>query len=197
MGAEASIDSGEYLGIKAVFKRRMSKGYRLPELDRKIIESRTRNEVRCIIAAREGGVHVPWVLDVDDREGLIVMEYIEGERMSTLLYAMDNSRRVELERLVGAEIARLHSAGIAHGDLTTSNIICGEHICFIDFSMASRNATVEQLGVDFRLLHEVYRSTHAQFEDEFNFILDGYIAAGGSMEVIKRMKEIERRARYV
>jgi Mn2+-dependent serine/threonine protein kinase len=51
--------------------------------------------------------------------------------------------------------------------------------------------------VDFRLLHEVYTSTHAEFEDEFKLIISGYLEAGGSEQVIDRMREIERRARYV
>jgi len=196
-GAEATIELSEYIGIPAVYKQRVKKGYRHPELDRRIIVSRTRNEVRCMIAAREAGVHVPWVLDVDDDAGLIVMEFIEGETLNKLLPSLGADKRKELEKNLGREIAKLHSAHIAHGDLTTSNLVFRDGIYFLDFSMSSRPASLEQLGVDFRLLHEVYTSTHAEFEDEFKLIISGYLEAGGSEQVIDRMREIERRARYV
>ncbi len=197
-GAEATILKGEYLGRSAAFKRREAKAYRHPQLDARLIRMRTRNEVRSMVAAREAGVRTPVVYDVDLREGVIVMQFVSGERLSSLLPSMAPPQRTALERILGSEIARLHRAGIAHGDLTTSNIIfSGEALYFIDFSMATRPADTEQLGVDLRLLKEVYKSTHSEFEDEFGEVLRGYLDGGGGREVVEKIAEIERRARYV
>jgi Kae1-associated kinase Bud32 len=197
-GAEATISVGEYLGRRVVFKRRTRKGYRDRRLDARITKLRTRNEVRSMAAARAAGLHIPWIYDVDLREGLIVMQFIDGQRLNSQLYCLNHEERISIERKLGFEIARMHAAAISHGDLTTSNIlVSGSDIYFIDFSMATRPADTEQLGVDLRLLKEVYKSTHSEFEDEYGEVLKGYTDGGGSREAIEKVAEIERRARYV
>ncbi len=197
-GAEATISLGTYIGRTVVMKKRERKEYRDERLDSRIIKIRTRNEVRSMAAARAAGMHIPWIYDVDMDGGTIVMQFINGQRLNSLLYNLGESERLSLERSFGAEIARMHRAGIAHGDLTTSNIIVmGQDLYFIDFSMATRPADTEQLGVDLRLLKEVYKSTHSEFESEYQEVLAGYIGAGGDAAVVDRVAEIEKRARYV
>lgn len=197
-GAEATITAGEFLGRRVVVKKRERKKYRDEGLDTRIIKQRMRNEVRSMVAARAAGSHVPWIYDVDLEDGSIVMQFIDGQRLNVLLYNLADRERISLERLFGREIALLHGAGIAHGDLTTSNVIIADGVLhFIDFSMASRQADVEQKGVDLRLLKEVYKSTHSEFESEYAEILKGYRENGGDQAVIDKAAEIDRRARYV
>ncbi len=197
-GAEATISLGTYLGRTVVMKKRERKEYRDERLDSRIIKIRTRNEVRSMAAARAAGMHIPWIYDIDIDGGTIVMQFINGQRLNSLLYNLGESERLSLERSFGAEIARMHMAGIAHGDLTTSNIIVtGQDLYFIDFSMATRPADTEQLGVDLRLLKEVYKSTHSEFESEYQEVIAGYIGAGGDAAVVDKVAEIEKRARYV
>ncbi|MBX8632450.1 MAG: Kae1-associated serine/threonine protein kinase [Thermoplasmata archaeon YP2-bin.285] len=197
-GAEALVVLSSFLGRAAVYKRRLPKSYRDRRLDRRLIVQRIRNEARCIIAAREAGIAVPRIYDIDEEEGLMVLEYIDGENVSRLLYATDSDLRARIENMIGHDLALLHNAGIAHGDLTTSNLIYkGGRVYFIDFSFATRSAGYEEKGVDIRLLKEVYRSTHPEFEDEFGIIVEGYIDSGGDPKVISKAKEIDSRARYV
>ncbi|MDD4138389.1 MAG: bifunctional N(6)-L-threonylcarbamoyladenine synthase/serine/threonine protein kinase, partial [Methanoregula sp.] len=98
-------------------KRRVSKRYRVTALDKHIISDRTRAEARLIHVARRSGVPTPIISDIT--EDTIVMEQIQGTLL-TLDLSDDNVR--EAGRMVG----RLHSAGIMHGDLTTSNLILRE-----------------------------------------------------------------------
>jgi N6-L-threonylcarbamoyladenine synthase/protein kinase Bud32 len=57
-------------------KRRVSKRYRVPALDKRLIAERTRAEARMIAAARKGGVPTPVISDVT--ADTIRMEYVEG-----------------------------------------------------------------------------------------------------------------------
>jgi len=53
------------MGMKAVFKKRRAKRYRLPELDERVNRERTISEARLIYAALISGVSVPAVLLLD------------------------------------------------------------------------------------------------------------------------------------
>lgn len=64
-GAEAEIVLSDYLGKKVVQKRRVSKSYRIKEIDSHLISSRTREEAKLISEARKSGVSVPILYDVD------------------------------------------------------------------------------------------------------------------------------------
>ncbi len=196
-GAEAEIFRTVFLGREAVIKKRSRKKYRDERLDLKIISQRTRNEARCIVAAREAGVHVPRIYDVDEAEGTITMEYIDGKRLNLLLQELNAAERHETQGRLGENIALMHRAGLAHGDLTTSNVVVRDcDLYFLDFSLGTRGAGIEMLGVDIRLLREVYRASHAEFEEELSIITDAYMAAGGDVAVIEKAREIESRARY-
>ena len=120
-GAEAVITETEYLGRDAVVKYRPPKTYRLPELDAHIRSSRTRNEARIMHEARDAGVRTPCVYDIDLKQCSITMERIRGEMVKDHLDTHpEDAERVC--RMVGECIAKLHTARICHGDLTTSNM---------------------------------------------------------------------------
>ena len=121
-GAEATISFSEFLGRRALVKTRPAKSYRLPEIDSHIRNVRTRNEARIMRDARDAGVRTPCIYDIDLKESSITMEYIEGRSVKSILDVHPESAD-EICRKIGIAVAKLHSAGICHGDLTTSNMI--------------------------------------------------------------------------
>jgi len=115
-GAEAVlIRNGDEL-----IKRRDVKGYRLKELDDKLRKRRTKSEGKLLGKAGKL-ICVPTVDNVDNRKMEIEMEFISGLKLSESLDEMKNWRVVCF--MIGENIAKLHDAGIIHGDLTTSNMI--------------------------------------------------------------------------
>lgn len=103
-----------------VLKRRVKKGYRLPFLDEKLRKLRTRKEAKLFEKAA-ALIDVPRVTKVSDKSYEIDMEFIDGKKLSEHLDELKNWR--EVCEKIGENIAKLHDAGIIHGDLTTSNMI--------------------------------------------------------------------------
>ncbi|MDW5562998.1 MAG: KEOPS complex kinase/ATPase Bud32 [Methanomassiliicoccus sp.] len=197
-GAEAEIRRGCWLGRDVIIKSRVPKAYRHADLDRSLRASRTRNEARLMHDARELGVPTPILYDIDAVAAEITMEEIKGPRVKDELDTADGARAAELCREIGRLIALLHRGGIVHGDLTTSNMILAEdRMWFIDFSLGSRGAMVEEMGVDLHLLKEAFQSAHSTLLDLFPTILESYGQHfDRAPEVIRKMKEIEGRGRY-
>ena len=197
-GAEATVVRTEFLGRDAVRKTRARKGYRHPELDRHLISSRTRTEVRVMREARGAGVRSPVVYDADMNEGSIVMEYIQGESVKDILDGHPE-RADEICRSIGKMIANLHNHGISHGDLTTSNMIMDENgnICLIDFSLGDTRVDLEAMGVDLHLMERAFTSAHSGIDNAFDEIIKGYRENMPSADkVLARVEEIKGRARY-
>lgn len=198
MGAEAVISETVFLGKDAVVKSRPSKTYRLPELDTHIRVSRTRNEARIMHEARNAGVRTPCIYDIDLKECSITMERIRGRVVKDVLDT-DHDGAERICRMVGETVARLHSARICHGDLTTSNMILteGGDICLIDLSMGCTRAETEDIGVDIRLLERAFTSTHVGLEDAFGSLMDSYYANIPDPKAVRRkVEEIRNRGRY-
>ncbi len=197
-GAEARIEGTDYMGLDAVRKVRPPKGYRIRELDSRIRSSRTRSEARVMREARAAGVRTPCVYDVDPVECSIVMERIRGEVVKDHLdRCPGDAPRVCRE--VGRTVARLHSAGICHGDLTTSNmILCGDGtVCLIDMSMGRTSAELEDIGVDLRLLERAFSSAHAGLPEAFAELMDEYLSKVEDPDAVTRkLEEIRSRGRY-
>ena len=196
-GAEASIAFSEFLGRKALVKTRPAKSYRLPEIDTRIRNLRTRNEARIMHDAREAGVRTPCIYDIDIKESSIVMEYIEGRSVKSILDEHPEMAD-DICRKIGLAVAKLHSAGICHGDLTTSNMILeGDEICLIDFSMGCANAELEDIGVDLRLLERAFSSAHVGLESSFDILMGTYYDNIQNAKQVKRkLTDIKNRARY-
>ncbi|USG99953.1 Kae1-associated kinase Bud32 [Thermococcus argininiproducens] len=186
---------------KVIIKHRIPKRYRIREIDEKLRKERTVREARILHRAKQFGVNVPYVYEVDLKEMKIVMEYIEGERLKELLEKIHMEERLKLCREIGRQVGKLHEAGIVHGDLTTSNMILrGGRIYFIDFGLAEFEINLETQGVDLHLLKRAMESTHYKwFERGFKEVLKGYEEIRGEKkrkEVEERLKEIESRGRY-
>ncbi len=185
-GAEAVVTLTRDDAIKA----RVSKGYRVPGLDARLITERTRAEARLIAMARRAGVATPLIRDV--RADTIVMERVKG----TLL--RDALQEVYLEE-AGRTAGRLHAAGIIHGDLTPSNIIIREARCvLIDFGLAYFSNEIESRGVDIHVLFQTLESTTDEYPALKDAFCLGYRAAFPEADlVLEREREIERRGRYL
>lgn len=203
LGAEAVIAEGEFLGYRAVFKLRLRKPYRDPELDQQIVSRRTIAEVRNLLTLREHGVRVPRVLFVDPLEGLIVMEKIDGVVLRDALGGLDRDAACHVMRAAGVEVGKVHRAGIAHGDVTTSNMVLtssGE-VYLLDLGLAKRVEDLEDIAVDIHLLIRVLESSHYSSREELlRCFLRGYrevLSEEMIREVLSKVGEIRMRGRYV
>ena len=197
-GAEAEIYVSQLRGKKVVVKRRVPKSYRLPQIDKRLREARTKLEAKLISEARRYGVSTPIIYDVDISENQIIMDYIEGVRIKEKLQQVDDDSQKSLCTKIGKSLGKLHKNHLIHGDLTTSNMILKEDkIYFIDFSLGGKSKEIESKGVDLHLLSEAFESTHSEIFDKFEYVLEGYKAEYNEAEdVIKKVKEIEKRGRY-
>jgi TP53 regulating kinase-like protein len=187
---------------KIIVKHRISKRYRVPQLDLKLRESRTALEAKLFADAKAVGVPTPTIYEVDRVGMRLVMDFIEGKQVKLILDKLKPAGRRKLCRLIGKQIARLHRAGIIHGDLTTSNMILTpqEKVFFVDFGLGEYNPSLEARGVDLHLLRRALQSTHFKVAGEaYRAVISGYRRefGKGAGEVIKRVEEIEKRGRYV
>ena len=191
-GAEAIL----YREGEALVKERIVKGYRVKELDEKLRKRRTRLEAKILSRAKRAGVPTPSVIKTEDYK--IVMEFIEGKRLKELLQILTAEEMEKTAEEIGRLVGKLHSAGIIHGDLTTSNMILREKIYFIDFGLAFHSTSVEDRAVDLHLLHQAYQSTHFNFLKRlWEHTVEGYKETFKDWEdVLKRLEQIRKRGRY-
>ncbi len=187
---------------KVVVKHRISKRYRIPEIDRQLRESRTALESKLFSDAKRAGVPTPIIYEVDRIGMRIVMEFIEGRQVKLVLDKLGQKARRKLCELMGRQVARLHRAGIVHGDLTTSNMILTREgkVYFVDFGLGEYSPSLEARGVDLHLLKRALQSIHFRVTEEaYRAVLSGYQRefGKGAGEVVKRAEEIGRRGRYV
>jgi Kae1-associated kinase Bud32 len=196
-GAEAVLYLEEREGRKVLVKDRVPKGYRLKELDENLRVQRTRREGSLLLKARRAGVSTPHILEAG--ESRLVMEWIKGEKIKDTLNGMLKPQRMQIYSLIGESIARLHSNGIIHGDLTTSNMIFkDDRLYIIDFGLGKVSGKAEDQAVDLYLLHEALKSTHLRLlEEAWKGILNAYKQNyAKSIEVLNRLTKIENRRRY-
>ena len=200
-GAEADIVSGTWRGLAAVYKVRKPLPYRLAELDIAIRHQRTLHEAELVHSARRAGVPVPRLYYLDAPRTTLVMEYVEGERLKEFVTSAPEAEAGKLFRLLGRDVARLHSAGITHGDLTTANVIIrGGELVFIDFGLSNHSSRLEDHAVDLRLIKETLVGAHPSLSSmALEWLFEGYsMEAGGNRTkaVTRQLKSIERRGRY-
>jgi len=198
-GAEAVLYLDNFEDQQVLVKERIKKNYRINQIDESIRKTRTRGEVKLLTEARKVGVLTPKIFSVDEKNHKITMEFIGGTRIKELLYTADKKTVTKVCLEIGKLVGKLHSAGIIHGDLTTSNMILKENqIYFIDFGLGSFSKKIEDQGTDLNLLYEALKSTHFKILKLcWNNILKGYKQEyKDSDKVLKRIEDIEKRARY-
>ncbi len=198
-GAEAKICKSRYMAYDVVQKKRISKSYRIKEIDNQLISYRTKEEAKLMIEARKNGVSVPIIFDVDLKNGIITMEHLKGKRIKDILNKISEKERADICKKIGISIGKLHKNDIIHGDITTSNmILLDEKIHFIDFGLGEINSEIEAKGVDLHVLMEAIESTHSRFSNCFDYVIEGYksVLKNDASLVIKKINEIVRRGRY-
>lgn len=181
-GAESRIYISLYCDRKAIVKERFSKGYRNQLLDQTIRKERTKAEAKAILKCKQGGIATPVIYSLDLNNCKITMEHINGQTINDYLNKIKNDKQcndTELTKLlmdIGAIIGKMHSLGVFHGDLTTSNILKKEDgtLVLIDFGLSHFNSSVEDKAVDLYVLERAFISTHSYFSDLFASIIDGY-----------------------
>ena len=199
-GAEAIIYKAEYLGKPCIIKERLSKAYRLEQLDKKINLKRFQQEVRCISKCINAGILVPTIYFVDKLQLKLHLEFIDGFTLKHQIQAglEDAKYRIYLDQL-GKSLANLHDEGIFHGDLTTSNIMieANTHRLFlIDFGLAMSQCSVEDKAVDLYVLERSFTSTHPKCEQYFAQILSMYEASSAKgAEVCAKLEKVRQRGR--
>lgn len=200
-GAEAEIYLEKWFGQPAIRKQRKVKPYRVPALDEQIRHFRTSHEATMLREVRKAGVSVPTILHVDLDSSQLIMEYISGKTLKDELYELPKPERIARCRTLGELLASMHENGIVHGDMTLSNVISQNGRLFmIDFGLGDLSKETEDMGVDLLLLNRSIRSTHHKFHNElFKSFVEGYAPVMGAkfgVEILEKMREIERRGRY-
>jgi Kae1-associated kinase Bud32 len=185
-GAEAIIT----LEDGRVRKWRRAKSYRVPGLDERIRRERTIREARIISEARRCGVATPVVFDVSNFE--LVMEFVDGVKLKDVIDPL-------LAERIGELVGRIHTCGIIHGDLTTSNMILyKDRIYLIDFGLAFHDRNIESQGVDVHVFFQTLKSTHDNPDILIKAFKTGYLRFyNGAEKVLERVSEIEARGRYL
>ena len=186
-GAEAEI----YLDEDKVIKKRISKSYRIKEIDIPLRKTRTRRESK-ILKKLPKEIPAPELIEMNDEDMKIEMSYIKGEKVRDVL---DDNLKMCKE--IGEKVALMHNVGIIHGDLTTSNMIYNKQAYLIDFGLSYFSEKIEDKAVDLHLLRQALESKHYKvYEKAFKFVLKGYKSKSNNYEfIIKRLEKVEARGR--
>lgn len=194
-GAEAILlqENGKLI------KRRIKKNYRLKEIDEKLRKSRTRREVRLLEKSSKL-INAPKIFNVDEIDKEIVMEFVNGKRLSDHLDSFPKDKAKSLCIEIGKAIAKLHDIDIIHGDLTTSNMILektSDKTFLIDFGLGFQSARVEDKAVDLHLLRQALEAKHFRnWQVLFNSVINGYKQSENAEKVLEQLKKVEKRGRY-
>jgi len=189
--------------VPFIIKDRISKSYRIKELDNKIIKSRTKAETKLLIKASEIiNAPKPFFIPLFNK---IKMPFIKGKKLSENLDSLKNKLKIAKE--IGNSIAKLHDEDIIHGDLTTSNMILankGEFdkeklgsLYFIDFGLGYISKKIEDKAVDLHLLKQALEAKHYKYYEKlWKAVEQGYKISKTSKQVLERLLAVERRGRY-
>ena len=202
-GAEATVEVTGGGDDRRVIKRRVPKSYRHPELDRTLRRDRTVAEARLTSEARRAGVPTPLVYDVDLATATLTLQHVGDRDLAAAL----NERSTEA---VGRHLARLHGAGVVHGDPTTRNVrvaLGGEgaeaderagappETYLIDFGLGYHTGHVEDHAMDLHVFEGSVRATAADPGPLVAAFEAGYAAVGDG-DVLDRLRDVADRGRY-
>ncbi len=193
-GAEAKI----YKQDDIVIKERISKKYRIKELDEKIRKYRTRRE-NSILEKASKLIPVPEVKFSSEKDFKIIMDFIDGKKLAENLDSFPIEKRIEVCKTIGKQLGVLHNNNIIHGDLTTSNMILKNNkLYFIDFGLSFIDPKFEHKAVDLHLLRQALESKHYKnYEVCFKAFLEGYKEFSKEFkEVLNQLEKVELRGRY-
>tara|TARA_Y100000034_G_C6863295_1_gene393179 strand:+ start:499 stop:1101 length:603 start_codon:yes stop_codon:yes gene_type:complete len=189
-GAEAII----YKLNDQITKDRISKSYRLTELDNKIRKRRTKKETKLLEKASK---LIPAPLPIESKDKTkIEMPFLDGKKLSDHLDILPNKNQIC--KVIGKQIAKLHDNEIIHGDLTTSNmILSNEKVFFIDFGLGYGSRKDEDKAVDLHLIKQALEARHYKnYESYWKNIVAGYKSSKNSEKILDRLRTVESRGRY-
>lgn len=200
-GAEAEIYLIDFFGLRAILKKRVSKTYRHPLFDELFIRNRTRIEARILSELYSSGLRVPAVYLVDDEHGVLIMEYIDGVNLASVFERLDDKTISNVAFEIGALAGKMHSLGIYHGDFTIANMMIHDgRVVLVDFGLSGYSDDIEEYAIDLHLLRRSVHVSRPDIADRFmTTVLSSYKEnyERNADEVIKRMREIAVRGRYV
>lgn len=192
-GAEADI----FETTEGILKKRVAKNYRVHELDIHIRKTRTRAEANILRKVKSFGISAPDVISVNEKEFSIVIEKINGTLVKNII-SKENCNTIAMQ--LAEQASKLHSIGIVHGDLTTSNMILDKtgKLFLVDFGLAKYSGKAEDKAVDLHLLEETLQSTHPEIaEAMFPMFLKEYQKHfTESKPVMERLNKLRGRGRY-
>ena len=181
---------------------------RHPALDSQLTKDRHRAEARSLLKCKQIGVRVPTMFLCDSTQFIIVMQNLSQastakDCINKLLGENNRDQLVRLGREVGGVVAKMHQAGLIHGDLTSSNILVEKtadstyQLSMIDFGLSSLEGSAEDKGVDLYVLERALLSTHPNTEWLFQEMMDHYKLQYGKGvgEVVRKFEEIRLRGR--
>ena len=203
-GAEASLRRVDWWGFPALLKERDLKAYRPKALDERIRRERTRNEARLLVDARRLGVRTPLIYDVDLVRHRLTIEELPGPTLRQILEdpSVPPDDVPLAVRSFGHALGLLHAGSIAHGDLTSSNVLFPEgprgSPAFLDLSMGTRSPGIEELGIDLHLVEEDLKALSGRSDALVRAFHEGYAEGNpaGAKDVRARAKVIRGRVRY-
>jgi tRNA A-37 threonylcarbamoyl transferase component Bud32 len=143
------------------------------------------------------GCGVPEIIHMSPKQGLIFEEYVEGQNFSDIIKQICSSeeKRETLAKVVnrvGQEVAKVHGLDVALGDCKPENFIVANdgEIFFVDLEQAERGG--DQAWDVAELLyfsgHYASLSSSEVAQTISGAFIDGYLAAGGSPENVKKAR---------
>ncbi|KAL7942447.1 kinase-like protein [Trichoderma barbatum] len=221
-GAEGRLYKTTYLlpSIPCALKYRPPKPWRHPILDQRLTRHRILAEARILSKCRRDGLRVPDVYALDEAAGWLMLEWIQGtpvrininQRLGNRTEGIEDDEELkDLMRRIGTAVGKMHSIGIIHGDLTTSNMMLSPpagqadtdgasglegEIVIIDLGLASGGVHDEDRAVDLYVLERAFGSTHPRAECIFGEVLDAYKKSFKQASVaLKKLEEVRMRGR--
>ncbi len=207
-GAEAKV----FLDNETIIKQRIEKRYRNKQLNTLILKQRTKSEARILRKVKEAGVACPEVIKEDLENYTLYLSKIDGKPLR------EHSEDKNALLLVGKEIAKLHQAGIIHGDLTAQNIffnktpVCSTNCVrssnnlpkancfddngpiFLDFGLSFNSNKLEDFATDLAVLKGTILADFS--EKTWEYIFTGYLE-NTKEKIAEKLDEIEKRKRYL
>ena len=192
-GAEAELRQTVYNSRPALRKIRVPKKYRVEALDNSLRKRRTRREAKCLRVAHENGVPVPELFLENEGKFELVVEKLDGVLLSRKTISSQEAEQA------GELLAKLHHAGVVHGDYSTSNLLSvgsgkNSRVFAIDFGLAEITNNVEERADDVIVFEKSL--DNPVLEGSFRA---GYLHKAGANDaqtVFSRTKQILSRARY-
>jgi TP53 regulating kinase-like protein len=220
-GAEGRLYKTTYLlpDVACALKYRPPKPWRHPILDQRLTKHRILSEARILSKCRRDGLRVPSVYAMDEAAGWLMLEWIQGtpvrininNRLGNRTEGIEEDEELKsLMRRIGTAVGKMHSIGVIHGDLTTSNMMLNPpargqagntsglegEIVIIDLGLASGGVHDEDRAVDLYVLERAFGSTHPRAECIFSEVLEAYKKSFKQAGVaLKKLEEVRMRGR--